>query len=202
VDINGRIQNEYFLLSDNIKGYEEIINKKYTGFMTNIENAQDSLYNKFVIKTNRSIDNLILKYFDSKEIRQIIKEVTSEKVDSFSIQYLDDLIEKKITPKLKSIVTELDNSEAKIQFIEFYLSKVSVLNDDRYSFEKLIEISSDKNNSYSNQAIDLVNTIIMRYSLPSVPSRRGLIITARTKDFIGHLKIVITLSLLIRKNEG
>ncbi len=165
----------YWLISDHISGYTQILDSKFSEILSTTEFTQDSLNRLFVDETNESIKNLITKNFSEEEILKTIKVVATEKVDSVSEQYLDKLVEQKIKPKLNSVITGLGSADTKIQLFDFYLAKVSAYNDDRISFDKLIEISNSKTNKYHVEAGQIVNSLISKYSQNVIPSKHPII---------------------------
>lgn len=174
----------YFLISDNINGYEDIINKKFSSILESTREKQDSLNSKFVSETEKNIKSIIAQNFNDKKIRKTIELVATEKVDSISNQYLNELVEQKITPKLNSILSDLDIADAKIQFMDFYLSKVAAYNDDRIAFEKLIAIAQDKTNNYSTESGQIVQSILNKYSQSAVPPKHFFLVsTEKDEDF-------------------
>lgn len=174
----------FFLISDQFSGYQKILDDKFSEILSSTKDEQDSLYQSFITETNQKIEKLIAKNFSDKEILKLMKLVATEKVDSFTNQYLDKLVEQRITPKLKSVSAELSNVDTKIQFIELHLYKVAAHNDDRISFDKLIDISKDKTNKYHNSADQVVQSLISKYAQNIVPRKHPTLrTTERDENF-------------------
>lgn len=169
-------------LTNRLSGYEEILDKKFDEILKLTQDKQDSLNRYFTIETKKSIESIVKKNFSEKEILKTIKSVANVKVDSFSNVYLDKLVENKITPKLNDVFDKLGDADDKIQLIEFYFSKVAALNDDRLSFDKLIEISQNKNNKYNALAKQTIASIIEKYSKPFIPRKHLIFMTTENDN--------------------
>jgi len=139
-----------------VDDYIESANKDINDFKVTILNkmnlSSDSIktsFNENLIRVGNKVNNRIDEEFKEKNISQRIER----KIDTVNNQIIEDKIKDKVLP-------EIDRTEKNISELEFKLTEIAIMNDDRRAFDKVTSWANDNSNRFHKQATELREKIL------------------------------------------
>ena len=131
----------------------ESVNQDISNLKVEVRNemnqSKDSIKTSFlknIIEVESEVNKRINAEFDKENISLLVNNTASERIDNIADQLIENQIKNKIRP-------ELNKTEENISELEFRLTEIAVMNDDRKAFDKILIWAKDESHQFNKQAI-------------------------------------------------
>ncbi len=157
-------------MRNEIKDVTNNLTKEFSELKIRMKSDLDKQF----IDLKHQVESRIDEEFKKENINKLVQDKAKERIDKIATPLIKTELNENFMPKLvsaelklKKIEKESNKSIKKLNLIsEFSMTVILAQNDDRKSFDKLEEWSSDKSFPLSDKAANVLKSIIIDHAQP------------------------------------